>query len=258
MKKLLYLFTASLLVFTSCSKDDNDSSDSTFSILPKKVTTVYNDGDSDVENMVYNGNKIVSVTEKDGSSAKYTYTGDLITRIDELDEDGKLNYTTEYAYVSGKLNTSIRKGADADETYYYKTKYAHNADGTVSYDNFRGLISTGVEQEYGSTGKYTFKDGNLLKLEVSYYENDYSYVYEYDTKNNPRKNVLGLSLLLEDEDSSVNNVVKQTSTSGSGANIRTSTTTYTYTYNANNYPTEMVRNYQGGTSVETVTTQYIY
>jgi len=98
----------------------------------------------------------------------------------------------------------------------------------------------------------------LLKLEVSYYENDYSYVYEYDTKNNPRKNVLGLSLLLEDEDSSVNNVVKQTSTSGSGANIRTSTTTYTYTYNANNYPTEMVRNYQSGTSVETVTTQYIY
>jgi hypothetical protein len=258
MKKLLYLFTAILLVFTSCSKDDNDSSDSTSSILPKKVTTVYSDGDSDIENMVYNGNKIVSVTEKDGSSAKYTHTGDLITRVDDFDKDGKLKYTTDYNYANGKLNTSVEKSAKPNEIYYYKTKYVHNADGTVSYDNFRGLISTGVEQEYGATGKYTFKDGNLLKLEVSYYGNDYSYVYEYDTKNNPRKNVLGFSLLLEDEDSSVNNVVKETSTSGSGANIRTSTTTYTYKYDANNYPTEMVRNYQSGTSVETATTQYIY
>jgi len=258
MKKLLYLFTASLLVFTSCSKDDNDSSDSTSSILPKKVTTVYSDGDSDIENMVYNGNKIVSVTEKDGSLAKYTYTGDLITRIDELDEDGKLNYTTEYAYVSGKLNSSIGKGADADEIYYYKTKYVHNGDGTVSYDNFRGVISTGVEEEYGVTGKYTFKDGNLLKLEVSYYSNDYSYIYEYDTKNNPRKNVLGFSVLLEDENSSVNNVVKETSTSGSGVNIRTNTTTYTYKYDVNNYPTEVVKNYQSGTSIATETTQFVY
>lgn len=258
MKKLLYLFTAILLVFTSCSKVDNDSSDSTSSILPKKVTTVYSDGDSDIENMVYNGNKIVSVTEKDGSSAKYTYTGDLITRVDDFDKDGKLKYTTDYNYANGKLNTSVEKSAKPNEIYYYKTKYMHNADGTVSYDNFRGLISTGVEEEYGSTGKYTFKDGNLFKLEVSNYGTEYSSVYKYDTKNNPRKNVLGFSLLLHDENSSVNNVVEKTSTSGSGVDIRTNTTTYTYKYDANNYPTERIATFPNGNSTSTETTQYVY
>lgn len=258
MKKLLYLFTASLLVFTSCSKDDNNSSDSTSSILPKKVTTVYSEGDSDVQNIIYNGNKIVSVTEKDGSVAKYNYTGDLITRVEEIDKDGKLNHTTEYSYVNGKLDTSVEKSTNPNEIYYYKTKYVYNVDGTISYDNFRSPISTGIDQEYGATGKYTFKDGNLLKLEVYFYGNEYLYIYEYDTKNNPSKNVLGFNLLLEDEDSSVNNVVKKTSTLGSGVNIRTNTTTYTYKYDANNYPTERVKSYQSGTSISSGTTQYVY
>ncbi|WP_207556466.1 hypothetical protein [Flavobacterium frigidimaris] len=255
---MLYLFAASLLVFTSCSKDDNDSSNSTSSILPKKVTTTYSGGDSDVQNIVYNGNKIVTSTDQDGYVIKYTYTGEFITKVEEFDKDGKLDKTTDYTYLNGKLNTSVEKSADPTATYYYETKFMHNADGTVFYENFRGLILTGVEQEYGATGKYTFKDQNLVKLEVSYYGNEYSYVYEYDTKNNPLKNVLGYNLLLEDENASVNNVLKETSTSGSGAKISTSTTTYSYKYDANNYPTETVKSYPSGTSVATQTTQIVY
>ena len=255
MKKLLYLFTASLLAFTSCSKDDNDSSDPASSILVKKITMVASDGDSSTENYLYNGNKIVSMTEADGSVTKYTYTGDLITKIEELDVTGTLNLTTNYNYVSGRLDNSIRK--HSAESYYYKTIYIYNADGTVSYDNFRGVASTGVEQEYGATGKFTFKEGNVVKLEVSYYGNDRSYVYEYDTKNNPFKNVTGLSLLLDD-DTAVNNIVKKTAISGSGANITTIITTYSYKYNANNYPTEKVETFSNGNSTFTETTQYSY
>ena len=258
MKKLLYLFTASLLVFTSCSKDDNDSSDPASSILVKKITTVYNDGYSDIANIEYNGNKIVSRIEKDGSSMKYTYTGDLIARIDELDEDGKLNQTTDYNYVNGKLSTSVEKSADANAVYYYKTKYTQNTDGTISYDNYRGKILTGIEEEYGTTGKYTYSGGNLVKLEVDYYGSDYSYVYEYDSKNNPAKNILGLSLLLDEQDSSGNNVIKETYTSGSGANVRTNIKTYSYKYDANNYPTERLKTFQSGNSTSTETTLYGY
>jgi len=251
MKKLLYLFAASLLVFTSCSKDD-DSSNSTSSILPKKIITTYSDGDIETLNYVYSGNKIVSNTDQNGSQMKYTYTGDFITKIEELDKDGKLDLTTDYTYLNGKLNTSIEKSAAAGATYYYKTKFTHSADGTISYDQLRGLIATGVEQEYGATGKYTFKDGNLIKLEVSYYGTDYSYVYEYDTKNNPGKNILGYSLLLEDEDSPINNVIKQTSTSGNA--IRTTS----YTYDVNNYPTQKIINFTNGTSTDSQTTQFFY
>lgn len=255
MKKLLYLLTASLLVFTSCSKDDNDSSDPASSILVKKITDIDIDGSSSTRNYIYNGNKIVSITDEDSSVLKYTYTGDFITKIEEIDKNGNLAVTTDYTYTNGKLANEIQKAPNA--TYYYKTKYTYNADGSVSYDNFRGTLATGDEQEYGATGKFTFKDGNMVKLEVSYYGNDSLHVYEYDAKNHPLKNVTGLGLLFDDE-TLVNNIVKETSTSGSGANIHTSVTTYTYKYDANNFPTEKVESYQSGSSVSTQTTHYEY
>lgn len=109
MKKLLYLFTASLLVFTSCSNDDNDSSDPASSILVKKITKIASDGDFSTENYLYNGNKVVSMTEADGSVTKYTYTGDLIAKIEDFDETGTLNLTTNYNYVNGRLDNSVGK-----------------------------------------------------------------------------------------------------------------------------------------------------
>lgn len=254
MKKLLYLFTTSLLVLTSCSKDDNDSSSPVSSILVKKIIDIDIDGSSSTRNYEYNGNKIVSMTE-DGLLYKYTYTGDYITKIEEFDTEGKVDITTEYSYTNGKLTTSIEKNTGAK--YYYKTTYVHNTDGTVSYDNFRGNVETGIEQEYGATGKYTLKDGNMLKLEVSYYGDENAYVYEYDNKNHPLKNVTGLGLLLDDE-TLVNNLVKETATLGSGDKLSTSITTYTYKYDVNNYPTEKVENYQSGDFVSTQTTQYAY
>lgn len=255
MKKLLYLFAASLLVFTSCSNDDNNSSDPASSILVKKRIYINDKGVSSSEDIVYNGNKIVSITGQDGSVFKYTYTGELITKTEEIDAKGVVGYTTEYSYTNGKLATSIDRNTDSE--LYYKTKYIYNADGTVSYDNFRGTVATGVEEAYGATGKYTFKDGNLVKLEVSYYGEDRSHVYEYDTKNNPFKNVIGISLLFDDE-TAVNNIVKETGISGSGANISTNVITYSYKYDANNYPTEQVKSYPSGDSVSTNTTQYVY
>ncbi|QOG01738.1 hypothetical protein [Flavobacterium sp. MDT1-60] len=255
MKKLLCLFTVALLAFTSCSKDDNDSPNPASSILVKKITDIDIDGSSATRSYVYNGNKIVSITDEDSSILKYTYTGDFISKIEEIDKKGDLAVTTEYSYTNGKLTNEIEKTPNG--TYYFKTKYTHNADGTVSYDNFRGTVATGVEQEYGATGKYTFKDGNFVKLEVSYYGNESSYVYEYDTKNYPFKNVTGLNLLLDDE-TTANNVVKETSTSGSGANIGTTVTTYAYKYDVNNYPTEKIKTYPSGSSTASKTTQITY
>ncbi|URM35126.1 hypothetical protein [Flavobacterium anhuiense] len=252
MKKILCLLSAVAFVFASCSKDD--SSDSTSSVLVKKIIDIDIDGSSSTRDYEYNGNKIVSMTE-DGLLSKYTYTGDYITKIEEFDTEGKVDLTTEYTYTNGKLTTSIEKNTGAK--YYYKTTYVHNADGTVSYDNFRGTVETGVEQEYGATGRYTLKDGNLIKLEVSYYGDERSYLYEYDAKNNPFKNVIGLNLLLEDE-TIVNNIVKKTEISGSGTNIHTTLTTYTYKYDANNFPTEKVESYQSGSYVSTQTTQFVY
>jgi YD repeat-containing protein len=255
MKKLLYLFTASLLVVTSCSKDDDDSYDSPSSILPKKITFTESDGTSYSEDIVYNGNKIVSITEADGSQRKFTYNGNQIVKIEEFDKDGLSEGPTECGYTNGLMTSYVEK---YDDLYNHKTKYIHNNDGTVSYEQFKINISTGVEEKYGQTGKLTFKDGNLIKAERTYDKYNSVEVYEYDTKNSPFKNVLGLNLLIDEDVSSVNNVVKETSTSQSGSNIYTDVTTYSYTYDANNYPIEKVVHFSSGTSIITETSQFVY
>lgn len=254
MKKFLCLLSAVALVFVSCSKDDNDSSSPVSSILVKKIIDIDIDGSSSTRNYEYNGNKIVSMTEG-GLLSKYTYAGDYITKIEEFDTEGKVDLTTEYSYTNGKLASSVGKNTGSEN--YDKTTYIHNADGTVTYTNFRGNSKTGIEQADGVTGKCTFQNGNMVKLEVFYDGGEDSYVYEYDTKNHPLKNVTGFGLLLDDE-TLVNNLVKKTATSVSGAKIRTIITTYGYKYDANNYPTEKVESYQSGDFVSTQTTQYAY
>jgi len=257
MKKLLYLFTASLLVFTSCSKDDNDSSNSTTSVLPKKVTFIESDGTSYSEDNVYNGNKIVSITGKD-YVIKYTYVGDFITKLEEFDENNVLDFTTEYIYTNGKLASSTRKETGAPS--YSKIKFVHNTDGTVSYEDFRINSSTNAEDDGPYVGKFTFKDGNLVRNEYSYYGDEHLITYDYDTKSNPLKNVTGINLLLDIDPSQsyVNNVIKKTRISGSGTDIQTSMTTSVYEYDANNYATKEVTTYQSGSSVSTEMTTYAY
>lgn len=252
MKKFLCLLGAVAFVFTSCSKDDNDSSDPTSSVLVKKIIDVRSNGESYTRLVTYNGNKITSIAEEDGYLTKYYYTGNLITKIEEIDETGVIEHTTDYEYSGDKLISLTDKAPDA--VYSYKTKFVYNSDGTVSFDEFRINVSTGVEQEYGEVGKFTFKDGNLVKKETSYYGYDYLTVYEYDNNHNPFKNITGFNSLLDE--ATVNNVIKQTQTSGSGADLHTSETTYTYKYDANNYPIEKIVKYSGSTSTET--TKYTY
>ncbi|MCD9576647.1 hypothetical protein [Flavobacterium soyae] len=252
MKKLVCLLSTVLLVFTSCSKDDNDSSDSVSPMLVKKITTTYSDGERLTEEYHYSGNKIVSVTEGDGSVSKYTYTGDLITKIEYFDETGLLKDTSEYGYTDGLMTSYIEK---YDDDHNSKTKYTHNADGTISYEQFKVNIKTGLEVKFQQTGKLTYKDGNLIKAERLYDKFETVEIYEYDTKNSPLKNILGWNLLL-DEEPAVKNIIKKVDTSGSQGNLHTDTYISTYTYDVNNYPTEKITKLSGSTDTETV--QYVY
>jgi hypothetical protein len=234
MKKLLYLFSATLLVLTSCSSDDNNSSDPVASTLLKKMVYV-STGESYTVDFTYSGNKLMSYVDTEGYKSTFTYTGDLVVKVVDTDEKGSVEETIDYTYTTGKLTSETR--LETGSAYKYKTKYTHNADGTVSYEEFRVAVDTGVEQEYGYIGKFTFKDGNLIKEEKSYYGSDSSVTYEYDTKNSPLKNVIGFNLLM-DSDYSINNVIKRTTPND--------ITTNTYTYNANGFPTEQKSFINGG------------
>ena len=247
MKKLLYLFSASLLVLSSCSSDD----DTTATVLVKKVSYV-SIGERYTVDFTYSGNKIVSNVNNYGEKTTFTYTGDLITKIVDTDDKGNVDYTTEFTYTNGKLTSEISLETGAD--YKYKTKYVHNTDGTISFEEFRVAVATGKEEEYGDIGKYTFKNGNLVKIEKSYYGTNSSETYEYDAKNNPFKNVVGFNLFVNDEEGAyVNNIVKRTYSNSNSTG--TYTNTYEYKYNAEGFPTEQKDFYNGASGG---TTTYTY
>ncbi|KUJ62211.1 hypothetical protein AR687_09325 [Flavobacteriaceae bacterium CRH] len=259
MKKLLPFFGALALVLTSCSSDD--SNDASASIKPSRIT--YLDGDSETSYFIdykYDGNKIVSETEDDGSTTKYTYTGDLITKKEDFGSDNQVDYTTEYTYTNGKVSSQIMKyseipGKNSSLSYYDKLKYTYNSDNTVSYEGFYVSASAGTEEKNGSYGTLTFQDGNLIKSVTTVnYGSTATYFYEYDTKNSPFKNVTGGSLLIDKGfEVSAHNITKYSGSSVSvdkkiglsshAAKSAASTSnpyinTFTYTYDSNDFPTE--------------------
>ncbi|QSB26928.1 hypothetical protein [Flavobacterium sp. CLA17] len=255
MKKLLYLLSAIIAILTSCSSDnDTDSlNQAHIPLLLKYVITKDGKTIYTGEN-IYNGNRIVSFSDSNGNKSNYTYTGDLITKIEDINTKGMI--TRDYSYSSGKLESVLYKSPSSKNL---KIKYTHNQDGTISYKKYLIQVSTGSEEEEGSTGKYTFKDGNLIKTESFYYNSPEGLtISEYDSKNSFNKNILGLKLLLDYSSTSINNLVKQTIVTFSDNNSTSIISTYAFTYDANGYATEMKTSKSDGASNTTQTIKYFY
>lgn len=221
--KLVLLLTITLL---SCSKDgESTSADSTSLILPKRINYIENTSIDKIGKdtyFTYNGNKIVSDIYDGKSKNIYTYTGDFITKVESFDY-AKLTYTMDYVYTNGKLISITEKEPSYPSV---TTNFIHNTDGTVLYSSTNGK------------GKLTFKDGNLI---VDASENNGTETYEYDTKSNPFKNILGISALLYNEkdrgayiNAAKNNYIKRTDKYNGTTSVLS---TSIITYNSNGYPT---------------------
>jgi hypothetical protein len=230
------------ITFFSCTNEENETSteNSTTVILPKKVNfienTDYEDKGSDTY-FVYDGNKIVSCLTNTRWKHVFTYTGNLITKIESFDY-GVLYYVKAYTYyTNGKLETSLTERIkDGNSTNSSRRYFTHSTDGTVSYCTTDGKYKT----------TFTFKDGNLIS--------DGEETYEYDTKNNPFKNVLGLNAISIDDDREdsiynlcgKNNCIKSTDSDLVG--YTPSITINTITYNSDGYPTVDNEYYNGSTT----------
>ncbi len=233
-------------MLASCSGDDSNSSDLASSNLVKKKVYIWN-SETYIYTFFYNGNKIVNEVLR-GTKTNYSYTGDLITKIEYLNGNGGVETSFEYTYANGKMATCLRRNS-GDRYYDTETRYTYNSDNTVSYVDYLILKGTNaVIDEADTYGKYTYSGGNLVKNEYSYNGKEFLDIFEYDTKNNPFKNITGFALLLNKEEAvSVNNVVKKISSNNSF--------TSTYIYNNNGFPTEGKDFYNG--TPDSIT-QYIY
>jgi hypothetical protein len=245
MKKILCLFSAlSIALMTSCSSDDSSTDVASETLLPTKIVqTVVENGKSGTLDytFTYDGNKLKQVSLSDASKYVYTYTGDVITKV-ELYKSSILQSTDVYAYEGGKLVSKITTYAFGS-TPAQKLTFVYNANGTVNANESE--IINKQEIKYDTTTLYTFANGNIISTEFIDGERE-KITSTFDDKKSPFTNITGAKLLLDlnvDENFdfySANNTVKYVTvqTDSTGKVVLTATATSTNKYNANNFLTE--------------------
>lgn len=248
MKKILCLFSAlSMVLLSSCSSDDNNSDGGSSSTsMPTKITiTTVEEGDSGVldYNFTYDGNKLKQIAISDASRYVYTYTDNLITKI-ELYKSSILMSTDVYEYSSGKLISRITTRAFS--SIQDKLTFVYNANGTVNANESQ--IIDGEETTLDTTTVYTFANGNIISTEVIYGDEDSEKITStFDNKKSPFINITGLKLLLDlglDSDfsfdfHSVNNALTSKTVYTSEGEVETAEATYTNKYNSNDFISEV-------------------
>jgi hypothetical protein len=189
--------------------------------------------------ITYNGNKIVDVTQQEtGNKSVYTYTGNLITKVDSYDNIGTLTWTTNYFYNNGNL-IKIEKVSSIAPTIIGRATYTHSSVSTIDVV-YSDVNSNTNEETITWSSKYYFSNGNLVKKEIIDTNNGSYYIatntYLFDAKNNPFKNVLGFNKIQEDDfNVSVNNLIGGVlSNNQAVSTIRKNR----YLYNADDFPVE--------------------
>lgn len=253
MKKLALACGAFLLMLSSCSSSSDSSSSSTNDdvLVSKTVETYALDGSVVTSNYTYAGKKIVQETDSDGVVTKFTYTGNLITKIEYFDDSDALEQTEIFAYNSSNQLTSYTRLEHFDDNGDRET-YVYNANGTVTCTSYDGdLLSQ--DNFYGTSIIY-FTNNEVSMIE-EYSDIDIltgTRLYTYDTKNSPFKNIIGFDKIQFIENEAVgihHNIVTDNYTD---FGVLTTYTT-TYTYNDNNFPLTAVES--GG---DDITTEYTY
>jgi len=254
MKKLLLLCSVLTLLFTSCSNDDNPSTENT-SILPKTISYTYPSiylGTNSKSTLTYDGNKIVS-SIAEGSKTIFTYNGNVIVKQEKFNVDAKGVETKDtevfYTYENNKLKTRIMREEFSsqfpDGQFIDKIVYTYTSQNVISFVNYYVDPSTKKEVK-SSEGNLTYKDGNLIKSEEVSDSSTAKRTYEYDIKNNPLKNILGFDLLLNEIGVfGKNNIIKTIA----GTSQLTEYLT-TYIYNDKDYPTKQTSFTGDGKTIE--------
>ncbi|MDI1315767.1 hypothetical protein [Flavobacterium sp.] len=251
MKKIVLACSALLLMLSSCSSSDSNSSSSNQK-LRQEITTD-NAGNSDTQTFTYTGDKLLRVNDSDGTYYKAIYTGNLITKLEGYDDTDALIDQSTFTYNSNnKLASYIY--LDFEQDTAEREVFAYNSDGTISSSYYYGNSASATPTDLVTTRTITLLDGEVVSI-VSTGDDNSSYTYTYDTKNNPYKNILGYDKIAGYADAGNRGVLRNIVTETRVTTGFTYTDNYSYTYDTSDFPlTSSIS--QSGMTMETV--QYIY
>ena len=144
MKKIFFTALVGAMMI-SCSRDNDDTGSVTndTSILPTKMTYSETNGKI-VYTFSYNGNKLIKATH-DNKDVIYTYTGDLITSMNNPNESSYVfNYDSNGNLISEKTkfyNGTI-KISENDITYIVNGSTVTAQKISKNYDDITGTLSS--------------------------------------------------------------------------------------------------------------------
>ena len=152
MKKLLFSALMGALII-SCSRDNDNTNPTTPQtpaisqtvILPTKVTSSKTGKADEVSTLIYNGNKLMKATHDNNKDQTYTYTGDLITSMNNPDGSSYVfNYDSNGNLISEKTkfyNGSI-KILEENTTYTINGSTVTAQKISKNYDDITGTLSS--------------------------------------------------------------------------------------------------------------------
>lgn len=209
------------------------------------MVQTHEDGSIVILNYKYDGNKLISTIDSDEEGGVYwTYSQDLITKMVIKLADGTILQQNTYTYdINKKLSVFVRVDTELKEGF--KEVYTYNAGNTITAKAYSG--NDKIQTDFEGTSILTIVGGEVTKIDSDYLS---SFVYTYDTKYNPHRNILGLdktSFADGEASGNVHNIISQKIDNGV-------TKTSKITYNADGYPEKSIDNFQG----EVVSTKYFY
>ena len=219
-------------------------------------------GTTQVTTIHYEGNLVKKVkTENAGREnfeENYFYKNGELSRSTEKRERNDYTTTYEYSYTNNQVTTVLKSypttiylksGGTQSGTRYTERQFTHNGNTVIEvktgYEkDLNGVVVTNTVSSNGTqTITYTLSGGNVVKKVE---ETEYSTTtrdYTYDTKHNPRYEMIGIfnpdpTKTLEAYNGK-NNVIKEkyNYTEKSGSRKIVFIRTSEHTYNADGYPT---------------------
>jgi hypothetical protein len=259
MKKLICLLSAVLLVLASCSSDDATEPVLSTNGTKLKRGMVMNDVGATVvmQDYIYNGNKLARIESSSVNYSSFTYTNDLITKMEKYTNNSLvstsfLDYNTNNKLISVKsISNSSNNG--------YKTIYDYNLDGTITVTVYEG--DSVNQNTVVKNKKVFFANGLVSKIEEYKVINGnletLTTQYTYDNKNDPTYAILGYNKLTFYDIGSYGNPNNIASITYTATNSSISNTTFfQFTYNSYDYPITSIESYGNGGSPNTV--KYYY
>ena len=211
MKKILFSALVGAMMI-SCSRDNDNTNPTTpqtpatneTGILPTKLTYSQTGKADEVITFSYNGNKLMKVT-RDNKDVIYTYTGDLITSINNPDGSSHVfNYDSNGNLISEKEESysGTIKVLEENTTYTINGSNVKAQKISKNYDDITGTLSSIST----STITYTLDAKKRPIKRVEVFENkdtagnitqkdNNTFTYQYANHHSLIENIVGFDKL---------------------------------------------------------------